>query len=153
MDIENYSEVELNNILAVSIDEFRKLLNDEGNGSETLLPESNKFRYLHEFNDYDHTKGGILIVGLNPHIGENETDSKWREKYKIDERNTSDCLLKKYPYFKKLTAKTDDGVEGNEKYNMDLLSLNPNVKFTDVVLIRTRSKEELKKKIHDNQKK
>ena len=151
MEIENYSEVELNNILAMSIDEFRKLLNDEGNGFETLLPEPNKFRYLHEFNDYDHTKGGILIVGLNPHIGENENESKWREKYNINERNTSDCLLTKYSYFKKFTDKSDDG-EGNEKYNMDLLSVNPNVKFTDVILIRTSSKKKLLEKIKANAK-
>lgn len=143
MDEENYSEKRLNSILNVSKDEFRKLLKNEGNGSD-ILPNSDNFRYLHEFKDYDHTKGGILIVGLNPHIGNNEKDSKWREKYNIDERNTSDCLLTEYPYFKKFTAKSEYNEENNEKYNMNLLSVNPNVKFTDLVLIRSSSKNDLR---------
>ena len=143
MDTDNYSEKRLNSILNDSKDEFRKLLKNEGYGSDTL-PDPDRFRYLHEFKDYDHTKGGILIVGLNPHIGKNEKDSKWREKFNIDERNTSDCLLTEYPYFKKFTAKSESDNENNEKYNMDLLSVIPNVKFTDVVLIRSYSKNDLK---------
>lgn len=148
MVTERYSEKDLNDILRESISEFRKLLM---NDHSEALPDPVKFRYLHEFNDYDITKGGILVVGLNPHIGENENDSKWREKYKIDERNTSDCLLKEYPYFKKFTDKSNDD-EGNKKYNMDLLSVNPNVKFTDVILIRTSSKNNLLDKIKANTK-
>ena len=49
-----------------------------------------------------------------------------------------------YSYFKKFTAKSECDDKNNEKYNMDLLSVNPNVKFTDVVLIRSSSKNKLK---------
>ena len=144
MNTGNYSEEKLNVILRESISEFRKLLKKENKDYDKCFPDPREFRYLHEFKNHDHTKGGILVVGLNPHIGEKEKDSKWRERYSIDERNTSDCLLTEYPYFKKFTAKSEYNKENNEKYNMDLVSVNPNVKFTDVVLIRTASKNDLR---------
>ena len=147
MQRKNYSIEELNEILNKSKEEFRKLLK-KGNGSD-IVPDPDKFRYLHEFKDYDLTKGGILIVGLNAHIGENEKESEWRARYQIDERNTSDLLLTEYPYFKKFTAKPEYDKENNEKYKMDLLSINPNVKFTDVVLIRSSSKNKLKEMLSE----
>ena len=149
MDTDNYSEIYLKKILRDSLDEFRKLLKNEGYGSNTL-PDPDRFRYLHEFKDYDHRKGGILIVGLNPHMGEDEDSYKWRTRYQINERNTSDSLLLEYPYFKKFTAKSEYNEENDEKYNMDLLSVNPNVKFTDVVLIRSSSKNKLKEMLSGN---
>jgi hypothetical protein len=146
----NYSEEELNDILRKSISEFRKLLKKENKDYDKCFPDPREFRYLHEFKNHDHTKGGILVVGLNPHIGKNEKDSKWRERYSIDERNTSDRLLLEYHYFKKFTAKSEYNEENNEKYNMDLVSVNPNVKFTDVVLIRSSSKNDLKDMLSRN---
>ncbi len=143
MNTGNYSGEELNDILRESISEFKKLLKKENKDYDKCFPDPREFGYLHEFKNHDHTKGGILVVGLNPHIGKNEKDSKWRERYSIDERNTSDRLLLEYHYFKKFTAKSEYDNENHEKYNMDLLSVNSNVKFTDVVLIRTASKNDL----------
>lgn len=143
MKTESYSEEELNGILMESISEFRKLLKKQDGDSDTL-PGPDKFRYLHEFKNHDHTKGGVLVVGINPQIGNNKKDSKWRGRYRIDERNTSDCLLTEYSYFKKFTAKSEYDDENNEKYNMDLLGVNSNVKFTDIILIRSQSKNSLK---------
>lgn len=139
----NYSEEKLNGILMESISEFRTLIKKQDGGSDTL-PDPDKFRYLHEFKNHDLTKGGILVVGINPHIGNSKKDSKWRERYRIDERNTSDCLLTEYSYFKKFTAKSEYDDKKNEKYKMDLLSVNSNVKFTDIILIRSESKTTLK---------
>ena len=80
---------------------------------KALLPSPEEFRYLHEYEEYDCKKGGILIVGLNLHAVFNEDSEedhakvdKWKKDYKIkDERNTSDCLLDNYPYFNTFTRR------------------------------------------------
>lgn len=145
MNEDKYSDEELRSILNESVSEFRKLLK-EGSDCSKHLPDPDKFRYLHEFDGFDLKNGGILIVGLNPHIGKNENEEVWRNKYCIDNvRNTSNCLLREYSYFKKFTEKSDKNEESKKDYNMDLLSLNSNVKFTDVVLIRSASKNDLEK--------
>ena len=125
MGTDSYSEEGLEIILSESISEFRKILKKEDNGSGTL-PDPHNFRYLHEFKNHDHTKGGILVVGLNPHIGEKENNHEWRVKYHIDERNTSDYLLTKYSYFKKFTAQHEDD---NENIGC------PNIRQTTISII------------------
>lgn len=144
---------ELKKILKRSIPEFRGLLNE--NDANACLLEPDKFACFHEFAKPKTIKGGILVIGLKPHLGinktkdspnsnpckiENENNSEWREKFKIDEKtNTSNCLLLKYPYFKFFT-------ESGGKLN--LREINPgveftDVRFTDVILILSVSKKQL----------
>lgn len=146
MNEDKYSDEELKSIINESISEFRKLMNREPD-SRKYLPDPDRFRYLHEFENSDKVRGGILIAGLNPHIGANEDEMIWRKKYEIDGiRNTSDKLLREYRYFKRFTAKIKEG-DFVEKYNMDLQQIDSNVKFTDIVLIRSEGKHELMKSI------
>jgi len=98
--VENQNIAEdLKKILKRSITEFRGLLNEDD--ANLCLPEPDKFAYFHEFAKPRNETGGILVVGLNPHLGKNKTkdspisnpcivedenDSEWREKFKIDEK-------------------------------------------------------------------
>ena len=72
MSLEYYSAGELTNILCESISKFKILLEKDGKiggNMKSFLPSPSNFRYLHEFKEYEYTKGGILVVGLNPHLG------------------------------------------------------------------------------------
>ena len=164
MSLEYYSAGELSNILCKSISEFKILLKKDetiGSNVKSFLPSPHNFRYLHEFKEYEYTKGGILVVGLNPHLGkekeeaesqsnnhtsEDGIDEGWKKKYKIENaRNTSDFLLKNYSYFKLFTGPAASSEENKAKYQMNLIGIDPNVKFTDVILIRTDSRNKLRK--------
>lgn len=136
-----YDQSELNRILETAIEEFRKCLKPDFSGKKDLLPSPKEFRYLHEYEEYDYKKGGILIVGLNPHAEFNKDSEEdpakvdnWRKKYKIkDKRNTSCCLLNNNPYFKTFTG----------ELKMNLREVDKDIKFTDIVLIRSQSKKKL----------
>jgi hypothetical protein len=162
---QNYSEVKLNGILNKAIDEFKGLMKfDDSN--KWRIPDPKEFRYIHSFKGYDSTSGGILILGLNPHtFGKGDKtnygkkkDEKhkrdWIKNYCIDKgRNTSDCLLARYPYFKLFTADSDHVHKECSKcpvnkidkmrFSMNLREIDPNIKFTDAVLIKSGSKEKL----------
>ena len=163
---QHYSEVKLNGILNKAIEEFKGLMKcDDSN--KWRIPDPNEFRYIHSFKGYDSTSGGILILGLNPHIfgkgdktnygkkKDEEHKCDWMENYCIvdDGRNTSDCLLTRYPYFKLFTADNDHGHKecskcpvnkiDKMKFSMNLREIDPNIKFTDAVLIKSGSKEKL----------
>ena len=72
MSLEFYSAGELSNILCKSIPEFKVLLKKDetiGGDMKSFLPSPENFRYLHEFKEYEYRKKGILVVGLNPHLG------------------------------------------------------------------------------------
>ena len=161
----NYSEEELNKILNKATDEFRRLIEcDDFN--KWRIPDPNEFAYIHSFNGYDNTSGGILIIGLNPHTFEKkgetsynkkkdeELKGKWMKEYCIDkDRNTSDCLLTRYPYFKLFTGGMDNeqkecnecpvNIKDNREFKMNLRKIDPNIKFTDAVLIRSNSRNKL----------
>ena len=164
MSLEHYSAGKLTNILCKSISEFKILLKKDetiGSNMKSFLPSPHNFRYLHEFKEYEYTKGGILVVGLNPHLGKEKTgaesqsnnhtsedgiDEEWKKKYKIENaRNTSDFLLKNYSYFKLFAGPAASSEENKAKYQMNLIGIDPNVKFTDVILIRTESRNKLRK--------
>jgi hypothetical protein len=136
----------LREITVTSVEYFKGELKDKSEEElKKLLPHPDGFRYLHEFKDYDGVKGGILIVGLNPHLGEKENKEKWEDDYSInkgDDRNTSDLLLEKYRYFTLFTTDKNMPME-KKNYSMNLSKVEPNIKFTDVVLVRTSSKVEL----------
>ena len=160
-----YDQSELNRILETAIEEFRKCLKPDFSGKKDLLPTPELFRYLHEYKEYDYKKGGILIVGLNPHAEFNEDleedpakVDKWKKDYKIeDKRNTSCCLLNNYPYFKTFTGRDTlnskevdkvSEVDEDEKCKtgkgvMNLREVDKDIKFTDIVLIRSQSKKKL----------
>lgn len=166
MSLEYYSAGELTNILCESISKFKILLEKDGKiggNMKSFLPSPSNFRYLHEFKEYEYIKGGILVVGLNPHLGkekkkdesqsENHTsdgiDEEWKKKYKIENtRNTSNFLLENYSYFKLFTGSAETHEESEEKYQMNLIGIDPNVKFTDVILIRTESRKKLKEHLY-----
>ena len=79
MSLEYYSAVKLSNILCKSISEFKILLKKDetiGSNMKSFLPSPHNFRYLHEFKEYEYTKGGILVVGLNPHLGKEKNEAE-----------------------------------------------------------------------------
>ena len=64
---QHYPEAELKRILNKAIDEFKGLMKFD-DSDKWRIPDPNEFRYIHSFKGYDSTSGGILILGLNPHI-------------------------------------------------------------------------------------
>ena len=157
---DSYDLNELNDVILSTIEFFKgQLANQDDKHLDVLLPHPTRFRYLHEYEEYDGKKGGILIVGFNPHVqakgknGEIESENDreiWKNRYEIGERNTSDLLLNKYPYFSLFT--TNAYKPNDEKnYSMNLSKIERNIKFTDVVLIRTSSKKVLLTKCVENQ--
>lgn len=82
--------------------EYRNLLDSyKCNTIGDVFPDPDMFRYLHEYSKEEGLKGGILVIGLNPHgKGSIQEMEKWETKYRIDpERHTSDRLLDNYRRF------------------------------------------------------
>ena len=83
---------------------------------------------------------------------------KWKKDYKIeDKRKTSDRLLDNYPYFKTFAGRdTTNSKKVNEvsvvdadeerktgKGVINLREVDEDIKFTDIILIRSQSKKKL----------
>jgi hypothetical protein len=148
-DNKTYDKKKLLEIKTNAIKYFKEILkNKDLNGLKIMLPNPKDFEYFNEFKEYDGVKGGILIVGLNPHKVEDM--NKLIKKYSIEkDRNTSDKLLKEYPYFSLFTTK-EHSKSKEKPYSMNLLEVEPNIKFADVILIRTASKVKLKNELEED---